>query len=111
MEIQISGQGFEVTKAIEEHIHQKLKKIRKHFDHLVTAHIVLKIEKNSHVAEITVHTSHHDFFVCAESNDMYATVDRLINKLDRQIIKHKEKLRDHHSKEVVHHNIKAKRQQ
>ena len=111
MEIQISGQGFDVTKPIETHINQKLKKIRKHFDHLVTAHVVLKIEKNLHIAEMTVHASHHDFFVYAESDDMYTTVDRLIPKLDRQIIKHKEKLRDHHSKEVVHHNIKAKRQQ
>ena len=111
MEIQISGQGFDVTKPIETHIHQKLEKIRKHFDHLVTAHVVLKIEKNLHIAEITVHASHHDFFVHAKSDDMYTTVDRLIPKLNRQIIKHKEKLRDHHSKEIVHHNIKAKRQQ
>jgi len=110
MEIQISGQGFEITKPIEEHIHQKLKKIHKHFNHLVTVHIVLKIEKASHIAEITVHTNRHDFFVRAKSEDMYITVDRLIAKLDRQIIKHKEKLRDHHSKEVVHHNIKAKNQ-
>ncbi len=109
MEIQISGQGFDVTKPIEAHINEKLEKIRKHFDHLVTAHVVLKIEKNFHIAEITVHASHHDFFVRAKSGDMYTTVDRLIPKLNRQIIKHKEKLRDHHSKEVVHHNIKAKR--
>ena len=108
MEIQISGHGFEVTKPIETHIHQKLKKIRKHFDHLVTVHVVLKIEKKLHVAEITVHASHHDFFICEKSDDMYATVDKLIHKLDRQIIKHKEKLRDHHSKEMVHHNIKRK---
>ena len=111
MEIQISGQGFEVTKPIETHIHQKLKKIHKHFNHLVTVHAVLKIEKNSHIAEITVHASHHDFFVHAKSNDMYTTVDRLIAKLDRQIIKHKEKLKDHHSKEVEHHNLRAKKQQ
>ena len=109
MEIQISGQGFDVTKPIEAHINQKLEKIRKHFDHLVKVHVVLKIEKNSHIVEITVHTSHHDFFVNAESDDMYTTVDRLIPKLNRQIIKHKEKLRDHHSKEVVHHNIKSKK--
>ncbi len=111
MEIQISGQGFDVTKPIETHINEKLKKIRKHFDHLVKVHVVLKIEKNSHIAEIAVHTSHHDFFVNAKSADMYTTVDRLIPKLDRQIIKHKEKLRDHHSREVVHHNIKSKKQQ
>ena len=111
MEIQISGQGFDVTKPIEAHINQKLEKIRKHFDRLVKVHVVLKIEKNSHIAEITVHASHHNFFVNAESDDMYTTVDRLIPKLDRQIIKHKEKLRDHHSREVVHHNIKSKKQQ
>ena len=109
MDIQISGQGFEVTKPIETHIHQKLKKIHKHFNHLVTVRVVLKIEKNSHIAEATVHSSHHDFFVCAESKDMYTTVDILIAKLDRQILKHKEKLTDHHSKEVSHHNIRTKR--
>ena len=111
MDVRISGQGFEITEAIEAHIHQKLQKIHNHFNDLVTVHIILKIERNSHIAETTVHSSHHDFFVCAESDDMYATVDKLISKLDRQIIKHKEKLRDHHSKEIVHHNIKAKKQQ
>ena len=111
MEIKISGHGFEVTKPIEAHIHQKFKKICKHFDHLVTVHVVLKIEKNAHIAETTVHSSHHDFFVCTKSEDMYITVDQLIAKLDRQIIKHKEKLRDHHSKEIAHHNIKVKKPQ
>jgi len=111
MEIQISGQGVEVTEAIEAHIHQKLKKICKHFNQLVTVRVILKIEKDAHIAETTVHTNRHDFFVYAKSDDMYITVDRLIAKLDRQIIKHKEKLRDHHSKEVVHHNIKPKIQQ
>ncbi|MBC6414653.1 MAG: ribosome-associated translation inhibitor RaiA [Chromatiales bacterium] len=109
METQISGQGFEVTKPIEQHIHQKLKKIQKHFNRVETLHIVLKIEKNSHLAEATVHSSHHNFFVHAKSDDMYITVDMLIAKLDRQIIKHKEKLKDHHSQEVVHHTLKTKR--
>lgn len=106
MEIQISGQHFEVTKAIEDHIHQKLKKVKKHFNRLGTTHIILKIEKDMHLAEATVHTSHQDFFVHAKSNDMYATIDTLVAKLDRQIVKYKEKLQDHHSKEVEHHNLK-----
>ena len=109
MEIQISGQGFEVTKPIEEHIHQKLKKIEKHFNHIESVHIVLKIEKDLHIAEATVHISHRDISVRAKSEDMYISTDLLVRRLDRKIIKHKEKLKDHHSKEMVHHNLKAKK--
>lgn len=106
MDIQISGQQFAITKAIEDHIHQKFKKVKKHFNRLGTTHIVLKIEKDMHVAEVTVHTNHQDFFVHAQSDNMYTTIDTLITKLDRQIVKHKEKLHDHHSKEVEHHHLK-----
>ncbi len=103
MQVQISGQHFQVTDAIERHVQEKLARLTKHFDHVVNIHVVLKVQKNRHIAEATIHVRHHDFFAEAHSEDMYATIDTLAHKLDRQIVKHKEKLRDHHNQEGAHY--------
>ena len=96
MKIQISGQHIEVTQAIKDHIKKKFEKIEKHFEHLVNVHIVLKVEKKQHVAEATVHVSRHDFATTTYSEDMYTTINMLVDKLDRQIVKHKGKIQVHH---------------
>ncbi len=103
MEIHLSGQHIEITDALQNYLKQKLEKIQKHFDHLVDITINIRVEKNQHLADATILVSGNKIFAMASSNDMYATFDSLTHKLDRQIIKHKEKLKSHHSKDVTHH--------
>ena len=105
MQVQIAAQHFDVTEAIERHVHDKLARLKKHFDHVVNAHVVLKVQKSEHVAEATIHVRHHDFFADARAENLYTAIDTLVHKLDRQILKHKEKLKDHHQAQVTHHQL------
>ncbi len=106
MNIQMSGQHVEITAAIRNSIEEKIGRLKKHFDHVVDVHVTLKVEKLSHTAEATIHVRGHTLFAVARAADMYAAIDDLVGKLDRQIIKHKEKLKSHHEKDVVHHNLR-----
>ena len=92
-----------ITDAIRDHISKKIEKLKHHFDHLVDIHINFKVEKNMHFADATILVSKQKLYASAKSEDMYATIDILIHKLDRQLIKHKERLKDHHNKLVDHH--------
>ena len=103
MEIHFSAQHVDLTDALRNYLKQKLEKIQKHFGHLVDVTINIRVEKKQHLAEATILVSGNKIFATACSNDMYATFDSLVHKLDRQIIKHKEKLKSHHSKDVTHH--------
>ena len=103
MEIHFSGQHVELTDALKSYLTRRLEKIQKHFNHLVDVTINVQIEKKKHFAEATIIVSGNKIFATATSDDMYVTFDSLTNKLDRQIIKYKEKLKSHHSKEVTHH--------
>ena len=96
MNIQISGQHLEVTQAISDHIHNKFERISKHFNNISNVHIFLKVEKTKHFAEATLHINNHDIVATAHSDDMYSTINTLVDKVDRQIMKHKEKLTSHH---------------
>ena len=106
MNVQLSGQQIEITNAIRTLVESKMKKLKKHFDSMVDIHVNLKVEKLNQTAEATIHVRGHTLFATARSEDMYAAIDALIGKLDRQILKHKEKLKSHHEKEVVHHNLR-----
>ncbi len=91
--IQITGRHVEVTSAIHDYVVEKFEKIERHFDHITNAHIILEVEKQDHKAEATVHASGHaDFFAEAKEKNMYAAIDLLIDKLDRQVVEHKEKI-------------------
>ncbi len=95
MNIQISGQHLEITQTIEDHINKKFSRLRKHFENMVDIHIVLKVEKITHIAEATVHIRHKNIAATANSEDMYKTINLLVNKLDHQLVKHKEKITGH----------------
>jgi len=95
MQLNISGHHLDVTEAIRQYSTDKLSKIKHHFDQLININMILGIEKNLQIAEATIHVSGAELFAKAESPDMYASIDLLINKLDAQIRKHKEKLNDH----------------
>jgi putative sigma-54 modulation protein len=99
MNLTITGQNVEITKALEDILNEKFLKISKHFDKIIDARFILKIEKNNHIAECKLNISNHEIFCDAKGPDMYAVIDDLIQKTDRQVIKIKEKIKDHHQSE------------
>jgi putative sigma-54 modulation protein len=97
MNLVISGHHIEVTPALREYIAEKLTRIRRHFDHVIDINVVIHVEKLVHSIEASLHVRGRDFHGHAEDNSMYAAIDALADKLDRQILKHKEKHVDHHA--------------
>jgi len=95
MQVNISCHHFDLTDAIKQHATLKLEKIKHHFDQLININIILEVEKKIQIAEATIHISGADIFAKADSDDMYLSIDKMINKLDTQIIKHKEKISNH----------------
>ena len=95
MNLHLSGHHLEVTPAIRDYVTGKLDRITRHFDHVIDVNVILSVEKLKQKAEASVHLSGKDIFVESDDADMYAAIDILIDKLDRQIIKHKEKHFDH----------------
>lgn len=94
MQINISGHHVDVTPALRDYVNTKLERLSRHFDQITNTHVVLTVEKSRQRADATIHVSGADLAASAESEDMYAAIDFLADKLDRQLIKHKEKVRD-----------------
>ena len=94
MQLEITGQHFEITDAIRDYLRQKLVRIERHSKHLMRLHIVLTIEHDSHIAKANMHLPKSDLYVTAESKDMYATIDQLADEIDQQVIKYKDKWKD-----------------
>ena len=95
MQLQLSGHHLDITSSIKQHTYDKLSKIKHHFDNIMNVNVILEVQKDIQKAEATIHVSGANLFAKAESNDMYTSIDQLVNKLDTQIIKHKEKLHNH----------------
>ncbi|MDX9875572.1 MAG: ribosome-associated translation inhibitor RaiA [Spongiibacteraceae bacterium] len=91
MQITVSGHHVEVTPALRDYVHNKLGRLQRHFDNITATDVVLTVEKLVQRAEATVHVAGNDLFATSESQDMYAAIDLLADKLDRQLIRHKEK--------------------
>lgn len=93
MQITVSGHHVDVTPALRDYVNSKLGKLQRHFDNITNSAVTLTVEKLVHKAEATVHVAGADLFALSESGDMYAAIDALADKLDRQLIKHKEKIK------------------
>lgn len=91
MQINVSGHHVEVTPALREYVINKLSKLHRHFDQITNTDVTLTVEKLIQKAEANVHVAGADLFATSESSDMYAAIDTLTDKLDRQLLKHKEK--------------------
>ncbi|MDX1430201.1 MAG: ribosome-associated translation inhibitor RaiA [Rhodothermales bacterium] len=100
MPLTITGHHIDVTPALRNRVESKLAKLDRHFDSLTDIHCVLTVEKLQHKAEATVHLTGGTIHADAVDEDMYAAVDALVDKLSRQVTKHKEKLTDHHAREA-----------
>ena len=95
MQLNVSGHHVEVTDPLREYVENKFERLQRHFDQITNTQVTLIVEKLVQKAEATIHVSGADIFANAESEDMYAAIDLLADKLDRQLIKHKEKHRGH----------------
>ncbi|MEP5764811.1 MAG: ribosome-associated translation inhibitor RaiA [Halieaceae bacterium] len=95
MQITISGHHVEVTDPLRDYVLSKFDRLQRHSDQITNTDVTLIVEKLVQKAEATIHVSGADIFANAESEDMYAAIDLLADKLDRQLIKHKEKSRGH----------------
>ena len=109
MQINVTGHQIDLTTSLQDYVHEKLQRLERHYDHITQVHVVLNIEKLNHQAEATVHVAGSELFANAEAADMYAAIDQLSAKLDRQVIKHKEKTVDHNhgSRERKHAHTKS----
>jgi putative sigma-54 modulation protein len=95
MNLNITGHHLEVTPAIRDYVTSKLERVIRHFDHVTGVHVILSVEKLRQKAEVTVHVRGKDIFVEAQDENLYASIDALADKLDRQVLKHKEKKAEH----------------
>lgn len=95
MNVQVSGHHVEVTPAIREYVLSKLERVQRHFDQVIDINVILSVEKLRQKAEISVHMRGKDIHVESDDADLYAAIDLMMDKLDRQIIKHKQKAYAH----------------
>jgi putative sigma-54 modulation protein len=104
MNLTISGRHISVTPAIRSHVEGKLSRIRRHFDHVIDVNVILTVDHLNQKAEITCHVSGKEIFAESEDPDLYAAIDALIDKLDRQILKYKDRLQAHPHDALKHHS-------
>jgi len=95
MQLNLSGHHVDITDSMRAYVEEKLAKIERHFDHVTNVQVILSVEKLEQKAEASVHLAGNDVFAEAVNEDMYAAIDALVDKLDRQVVKHKEKLKSH----------------
>lgn len=91
MNINLTGRHLEITPAIRDHVTSKLSKIKRHFDHVIDIHVILSVDKLQQKAEATVHLSGKTIFAETDDSNLYVAIDNLIDALDRQVLKHKDK--------------------
>ncbi len=105
MNLNISGHHVEVTPAIRDYVIAKLGRVTRHFDSVIDVGVIMSVEKLQQKVEATVHVRGKDIHVESIDADMYAAIDLLADKLDRQIVKHKEKVQDHRNESMKHQEI------
>ena len=105
MQINLTGHHVEITPAIRDYIEEKFQRIERHFENATDIHCILTVEKLEQKAEATLHLSGNTLHAHAVDQDMYAAIDALADKLDRQVRKHKEKITDHHARDSAKRNF------
>jgi len=95
MQLDVSGHHVEITDAIREYTYGKFAKIKRHFDKVIDIHVILSVEKLDQKAEATIQLNGNKIFAEDTQENMYAAIDTLVDKLDRQVMKHKEKQNAH----------------
>jgi len=93
--LNISGHHVEVTPALKDYVSSKLERLDRHHDKITGVDVTMTVDKMEQKVDARVFLSGADFFADAIGSDMYAAIDLLVDKLDRQLIRHKEKLKSH----------------
>ncbi len=96
MQINITGHHVEITPALRAYATEKMQRLSRRFDHVISINVILKVEKLQQLAEATVNASGRTLFATEIAMDMYAAIDGLADKLDRQVRRYKERLKNHH---------------
>ena len=96
MNLIIKAHNFEITPSIDQYVRNKFKKITNHFDHLIDAKFILSLERLYNKAQITIHLPKADIHAESSDENMYHAIEIVVQKLDRQVIRYKEKNADHH---------------
>lgn len=99
MQLNVSGHHVEVTDSLRGYVESKIERLERHFDLVSDVHCILTVEKLRHKAEAKVNVNGGTIFAETTEDDMYAAIDGLVDKLDRRVRKHKEKLVDHHARD------------
>mgnify|MGYP000894159614 FL=1 len=105
MNLNISGHHVEVTPAIRDYVIAKLERVTRHFDNVIDVGVIISVDKLQQKVEATVHVRGKDIHVESIDADMYAAIDLLADKLDRQIVKHKEKIQNHRNESMKHQEV------
>jgi len=98
MQVSLSGHHVEITDSLRKYVNEKIQRLDRHFDQALDIHVVLTVEKLRHKAEATMHISGANMHAECEQDDMYAAIDGMVDKLDRQGKKYKEKIKSHRNK-------------
>jgi putative sigma-54 modulation protein len=98
MQVSLSGHHVEITESMRNYVNEKVGRLDRHFDQALDIHIILTVEKLRHKAEATLHVSGSNLHADDVQEDMYAAIDGLVDKLDRQGKRHKEKVKSHRLK-------------
>lgn len=105
MNLSVSGHHLEVTPAIRDYVGSKLDRVIRHFDHVIDAHVILSVGKLSQKAEVTLHVRGKDIHCASEEADLYAAIDLLADKLDRQVLKYKSKAFEKPREAIKHREL------
>ena len=101
MQINITGHHVDVTPALRAYVTEKMQKLSRHFDQVNSIHVILNVEKLNQQAEATVNAGGRTIFATETAMDMYASIDGLVDKLDRQVRRYKDRITDHHHEKLV----------
>jgi len=107
MNLNITGHHVEVTPAIRDYVTSKLDRVIRHFDNVTSISVILSVEKLRQKAEVTLHVRGKDIFVESDNGDMYAAIDNMTDKLDRQVLKYKQKNQEHNHEALKHQVIET----
>jgi putative sigma-54 modulation protein len=99
MQLNVSGHHVDITEAMRGYVASKIERLERHFDIVSDVHCILTVEKLRHKAEAKVNVNGDTIYADNTEEDMYAAIDGLVDKLDRRVRKHKEKLMDHHARD------------
>ena len=95
MNLSLTGHHVSITPSIRTYVESKFERVTRHFDHVIDVNVILSVQKLRQKAEVTVHVRGKDLYAECDDEDLYAAIDSLVDKLDRQVLRYKDRLKDH----------------